>query len=417
MSILDKQTQKNSQPVFIVFIAIIIAMLLFINRSEQDKQSLPEAPISLEAYSVYSETVAMSIQSQGMVQPSTETLLVAEVQGRITEVGEDFVAGGKISKGDVLLKIDDLAYRTAVVRAKAALAKAETALAEEQGRAEVAFQDWSKHNKNSNRSEEAKSLALREPQIKESIARLNAAKADLEHALEQLKRTNVLAPYDGIIKNRFVDLGQHVSLGMNLGQCFSTEKAKVRLPIAEHKLDLIDLENNGDSTSGIILSVDLPQSSHQWSARLSHSERVIDERNRMLYLVAEIIDPYQLKKSNNNHPLRIGTFVSAKIFGKKIEGIFRIPQTVLQPDDSVWIVGDDGKLQRRVVNIIMADSEYAFINKGLHEEDKIASGYIESSVLGREVNIARLIRVPRLSPQTLTDNNVSPLRSLPADTH
>ena len=100
MSILDKQTQKKSQPVFIVFIAIIIAMLLFINRSEQDKQSLPEAPISLEAYSVYSETVAMSIQSQGMVQPSTETLLVAEVQGRITEVGEDFVAGGKISKGD-----------------------------------------------------------------------------------------------------------------------------------------------------------------------------------------------------------------------------------------------------------------------------------------------------------------------------
>ena len=113
--------------------------------------------------------------------------------------------------------------------------------------------------------------------------------------LEQLKRTNVLAPYDGIIKNRFVDLGQHVSLGMNLGQCFSTEKAKVRLPIAEHKLDLIDLENNGDLTSEIILSVDLPQSSHQWSARLSHSERVIDERNRILYLVAEIIDPYQLK--------------------------------------------------------------------------------------------------------------------------
>ena len=136
----------------------------------------------------------------------------------------------------------------------------------------------------------------------------------------------------------------------------------------------------------------------------------------MLYLVAEIIDPYQLKKSNNNQPLRIGTFVSAKIFGKKIDGIFRIPQTVLQPDDSIWII-DDGKLQRRVVNIIMTDSEYAFVNKGLHEKDKIASGYIESSVLGREVNIARLIRVPRLSPQTLTDNNVSPLKYLPADAH
>ena len=208
---------------------------------------------------------------------------------------------------------------------------------------------------------------------------------------------------------------------MNLGLCFSTEKAKVRLPIAEHKLDLIDLKHNSDPSSDIILSVDLPQSSHQWSAKLSHSESVIDERNRMLYLVAEIIDPYQLRKPNNNPPLRIGTFVSAKIFGKKIDGVFRIPQTVLQPDDSVWIISDDGKLQRRVVNIIMADDEYAFINKGLYEKDKIASGYIESSVLGRKVKIARLIKIPRLSlqtsinSQTLTDNNVSSLKSLPAD--
>ncbi|MAV75593.1 MAG: hypothetical protein CL691_03120 [Cellvibrionales bacterium] len=422
MSIQPKQTHKLTQPVTIIFIAIIIATLLFINRPEQDKQSLPETPISLEAYSVFSETVEMSIQSQGMVQPSTETLLAAEVQGRIIEVGENFVAGGKISQGDTLLRIDDLAYRTAVIRAKAALAQAETELAEERGRAEVAFQDWSRHKKNSSRSEQAKQLALREPQINESIAKLNAAKADLEHAREQLKRTNVIAPYDGIIKNRFVDLGQHVSLGMNLGLCFSTEKAKVRLPIAEHKLELIDLKQSGDSSPEIILSVDLPQSSHQWSARLSHSEGVIDERNRMLYLIAEIIDPYQLKNPNNNPPLRIGTFVSAKIFGKKIDEIFRIPQTVLQPDDSVWIIGDDGKLERRAINIIMTDSEYAFINEGLYEKDKIASGYVESSVLGREVNVARLIKIPNLSPQTsinsqsLTENNFSSLKTLSADT-
>ena len=246
-----------------------------------------------------------------------------------------------------------------MVRAEAALAQAKTQLAEERGRADVAFRDWSRHQKNNNRSEEAKQLALREPQITEAIAILNAAKADLEQANEQLKRTDIIAPYDGLVRSRMVDLGQHVSLGMNLGLYFSTEKAEVRLPIAEHKLALLEMDRKDHSPSEIILSIDLPQSSPQWSAKLSRAESVIDERNRMLYLVAEILDPYQLKSSDKKLPLRVGSFVSAKIIGKKIDNVFRVPQAVIQSDDSVWIINDNGQSQRREIKIIMTDSDYA----------------------------------------------------------
>ncbi|MDG2472162.1 MAG: efflux RND transporter periplasmic adaptor subunit [Pseudomonadales bacterium] len=420
MSIQAKQLYPLIQPIVIVIIAIGIAIMLYISRPEQEKQALPETPLSLDAYSVFGETVTMSIQSQGMVQASTETLLAAEVQGRIIEVGENFVAGAQVSRGEILLKIDDLSYRTAVVRAEAALAQAKTQLAEERGRADVAFRDWSRHQKNNNRSEEAKQLALREPQITEAIAILNAAKADLEQANEQLKRTDIIAPYDGLVRSRMVDLGQHVSLGMNLGLYFSTEKAEVRLPIAEHKLALLEMDRKDHSPSEIILSIDLPQSSPQWSAKLSRAESVIDERNRMLYLVAEILDPYQLKSSDKKLPLRVGSFVSAKIIGKKIDNVFRVPQAVIQSDDSVWIINDNGQLQRREIKIIMTDSDYAFISKGLSDNDKIASGYIDPSVSGRQVNIAQLIKLTPRSPKATTNSpslteistNTSPSESL-----
>lgn len=420
MSIQAKQLYPLIQPIVIVIIAIGIAIMLYISRPEQEKQALPETPLSLDAYSVFGETVTMSIQSQGMVQASTETLLAAEVQGRIIEVGENFVAGAQVSRGEILLKIDDLSYRTAVVRAEAALAQAKTQLAEERGRADVAFRDWSRHQKNNNRSEEAKQLALREPQITEAIAILNAAKADLEQAHEQLKRTDIIAPYDGLVRSRMVDLGQHVSLGMNLGLYFSTEKAEVRLPIAEHKLALLEMDRKDHSPSEIILSIDLPQSSPQWSAKLIRAESVIDERNRMLYLVAEILDPYQLKSSDKKLPLRVGSFVSAKIIGKKIDNVFRVPQAVIQSDDSVWIINDNGQLQRREIKIIMTDSDYAFISKGLSDNDKIASGYIDPSVSGRKVNIAQLIKLTPLSPKATTNSpslteistNTSPSESL-----
>ena len=404
MSIPAKQLYQLTQPILIVIIAIGIAIMLYISRPEQEKQVLPETPLSLDAYSVFGETVTMSIQSQGMVQASTETLLAAEVQGRIIEVGKNFVAGAQVSRGEILLKIDDLNYRTAVIRAEAALAQAKTQLAEERGRADVALRDWSRHQKNNSRSDEAKQLALREPQITEAVANLNAAKADLEQAREQLKRTDIIAPYDGLVRSRLVDLGQHVSLGMDLGLYFSTAKAEVRLPIAEHKLALLEMERQDSSPSKIILSIDSPQSSQQWLAELSRAESVIDERNRMLYLVAEILDSYQLKSSGKKPPLRVGSFVSAKIIGKKIDNVFRVPQAVIQSDNSVWIINKSGQLQRREINIIMTDGDYAFISKGLYDNDKIASGYIDPSVSGRKVNIAQLIKLTPLSPQATTNS-------------
>ena len=106
------------------------------------------------------------------------------------------------------------------------------------------------------------------------------------------------------------------------------------------------MERQDSSPSKIILSIDSPQSSQQWLAELSRAESVIDERNRMLYLVAEILDPYQLKSSNKKPPLRVGSFVSAKIIGKKIDNVFRVPQAVIQSDNSVWIINKNGQLHR-----------------------------------------------------------------------
>ena len=208
-----------------------------------------------------------------------------------------------------------------------------------------------------------------------------------------------------------VDLGQHVSLGMNLGLCFSTAKAEVRLPIAEHKLALLNLNQKSHSPSKIMLTTDSPKLRQQWPAKLSRAESVIDERNRMLYLVAEIQDPYQLERSATNTPLRIGSFVSAKIIGKTINNIFRVPQSVIQSDNSVWVINNNGQLQRKKLTIIMIDSDYAFVSEGLSDNDNIAAGFIDPSVSGRKVNIAQRIRLAPLteqdlvSPQNLLESN------------
>ena len=409
MPLLSPSKRKAFRPIAIIFIALAVSYLLHLSKPESVQQTQEKMRLLIDAVEVQSETRQITVDSQGSVLPSTETELSSAVQGRIIEVADNFVAGGFVQQGDLLLRIDDLGYRTALARAQASVAAANTRLVEERGRADVAYQDWLRYKKEGKRSAEAKSLALREPQIAEASANLHAAKADLAKAEEDLARTNVIAPYDGLVRQRNVDVGQHVAIGTVLGVCFATNKIEVRLPVAEHKLALLALPAPGKKTTQatpIKLTVSLNKTEHHWLADLTRVESVIDDRSRMLYLVATVNDPYQLKKQHaNKPPLRVGTFVNAKISGKSLADIVRIPHDVLQTDSTVWLIDSNGNLQRRAVSIIANDNDYAYIDSGLASGDKIAIGYIDSGNIGSQVSVNNLIKLPKdnVSPSQVTE--------------
>lgn len=423
------------RPFLIVLVALAIAVGLYQLKPEQAQQSIESKVMLVDAIEVFNETIQLKIPSQGTVTPSTETKLSSEVQGRIIAVGKNFVAGGFVHKGDLLLRIDDLEYKTALARAQASVASAKTLLAEERGRAEVAYQDWLRYNKEGKRTKQAKSLALREPQIAEAIANLDAAKADLSKAKENLSRTNVTAPYDGLVRSRDVDLGQHVSVGTALGVCFSTAEVEVRLPVPEHKVALLNLPapNSSDSqTIAIELSVNLNEVEYRWPASLERIESVLDDRSRVLYVIAKVDDPYQLannsldsnadtdtqiSNSRQNPPLRVGTFVNASIAGITLDNIIRVPQNVLQTDNKVWLVDNNGNMYEQAVKVIASDSEFAYIASGLNNADRIAMGYVDVSIPGAKVAIANLIQLPAATPivsPSNTPNETAPNKGIPA---
>ncbi len=409
----SQSTSKRAivTPAVILMIACAIAYALYASKPEQAQQVLEQQPMLVDAIEVFRETIQLKIITQGSVVPKTETRLSSEVQGRIIEVAENFVAGGYFKQGEMLLKIDDLEYRTALKRAHASVASSKTRLAEEQGRAEVAYQDWQRNNKGGKRTAKAKSLALRKPQIAEAQANLIAAQADLEKAQENLKRTSISAPYDGLVRSRNVDLGQHVSVGSELGLYFATDSVEVRLPVPEHKLALLDIpaaSNLNQKPVLIQLSVSLNNKTFYWRAELSRVESVLDDRTRVLHVVAQVNNPYQLNNTNtqptskasassaisSNPPLRVGTFVHAEIYGKTIENIVRIPHNVLQTDNKVWLVTPEGSMYEQPVEVIANDNEYTYISSGLKDHDKIAMGYVDNSIPGTKVTIAKLIQLP-----------------------
>ena len=337
---------------------------------EEPPQTIDKKPPSMlvDVMRVHAANEKITVKAQGSVTPRTQTTLISEVSGLITEVSAAFVAGGFFSKGDVLVRIDDRNYRAEVKRAQAAVRAAETKVTRETGLADYAREDWERAQSVLRSSKAATDLAMRKPQQAEALASLEFAKADLEKREGDLDRTVIRAPYDGLVREKRADIGQFVNSGSPLAVTFSVEVAEIRLPLPDSQLPYLNLDEHElvqGRGPGVVLSANIGGQLNSWQGRIIRTEGVFDERSRVLYLVAQIDDPYNRYSQKWQHSLRMGTFVEAAIEGKQLDNVIRLPRTALRRDNKIWTVSDNDTLRPVTVEIAHADEQSVLIRSGL----------------------------------------------------
>ncbi|GAB3289254.1 efflux RND transporter periplasmic adaptor subunit [Parahaliea aestuarii] len=368
--------------------AFAVTLLLYASRPSTEIAEPAYVPVTVDVAEAVKETIRIPVQAQGTVTPLRSTRLITEVGGRITEVSDAFNVGGFVAAGDVLLRIDPRDYQTALLRAQSAVASAESLLAQEKGRAQVAEREWKKLPAGSQRSEEAKALYLRKPQLEQAEAELLAAQADLSTARDNLERSIIRAPYDALINAKSAELGQYVSPGTALADIISVDVAEVRLPIPQGKLEYLDLPGLGAYPQGadIDLYTDVGGEVNHWTAQLHRSEGVFDERSRVLYTVARIEDPYALKDPRRA-PLRVGTFVNANIRGRALPELVALPRYVLRAGNHLWVVDADNRLRDREVSILRTGGDLIYVSAGLENGDLVSLTSLDSSLAGSKVDV------------------------------
>jgi RND family efflux transporter MFP subunit len=368
--------------------AVGVSTLLFLNRPPAEIAEPEYRPVSVDVAVAVKETIQVEVQAQGTVDAVRATVLVAEVAGRITETAENFVVGGFVAEGEVLLRIDPRDYQTQLLRAQASVESAESNLVQEKGRAEVALREWQKLPSNSQRSEEARDLYLRKPQLEQAEAQLLAAMADLNTARDRLERTIIRAPYNAIIRAKHSELGQFVGAGTQLAEVFAVDQAEVRLPIPQNRLDYLSLPDVASDAPGatIDLYTDVGGQVRHWPATLHRTEAVFDPRSRVLYAVARIDDPYALRNPERQ-PLRLGTFVNANIVGRDFDDIVVLPRYVLRAGNNLWVVDDSNVLRNRQVSVLRTGGDLIYVDSGLDEGDRVSLTTLDTSLNGSRVDI------------------------------
>ena len=385
---------KFMLPMILIFGSVLLVIALVAWQKSQNTERKPEAEKAVLVDTIEAEVVSLNfaVNSQGTVRPRTETTLVAEVSGKIVSVAGEFVAGGFFHQGEVLLQIDPSDYETGLKRAEAALASRRAKLADETARSEQALKDW----KNMGKKGEPSDLGLRKPQLADAKANVSAAEADVQKARRDLERTRITVPYDGLVRQKAVDIGQYVTPGTRLGVTFAVDTAEVRLPLTNNDLNYLDLpsetevKNRDKSFPPVTLSVENGGGTSQWQARIIRTEGVVDETSRVIYAVAQVIDPYGVLGQSHQQELKIGTFVNAEIQGLPAENVVVLPRYVLRADHTILIANQDNELEILPVTVLRAEPKKVYLSQGVESGTRVVITTLDAPVPGTRLAIRGL---------------------------
>lgn len=187
--------------ILLFFTLVLSAQLLFV----QSAQAAPAPRAAIVKVSeVVEKMIAPTTWVPGTVISRNDARLAAEVAGRLEQVAE---VGSEFKKGEAIVRIDDITSRLS-------LAEAQARVVREQARVKFLKNEVSRLESLAKLNSAAKTqldLALSDRDVAES--ELQVARVQVDHAREQLSRTVIRAPFDGVVTQRMARPGERVDMG------------------------------------------------------------------------------------------------------------------------------------------------------------------------------------------------------------
>ena len=326
----------------------------------------------VDVITVQRDTVTPTIQAMGTVEPVQDVVLSPRVSGQITRRPDAFTPGGYVPEGQTLLQIDPSDYRTALQQEESDLRQAESDLQIEMGRQNVAQQDYQLLD--DTLSEANRELVLREPQLNAARSQVESARAAVEQAELNLRRTTLRAPFDAHILRRNVNVGSQVAPGDNLGRLVGLDAFWVEATVPQSKMRWLSLPDDGETGSSVrIRNRTAWEDDEHREGTLTKLVGALEDQTRMARVLIEVSDPHANAAENEDKPrLMIGSYVEAMIQARTLENVIRLNRDYVRDDETVWVMEND-TLRIRDVDIAFRDARYAYIESGLESEDQVVT--------------------------------------------
>lgn len=360
-------------------------------RTPPARVTVPYQPPLVETGTVAVHTDTFPIRIHGVVVPYREVRIAAEVTGRIVEKADRLRSGRVVNRNDRLLSIDPEPYAVAVdqfghelrqlivdqervtleteqTRELAALAEKQVALATreldrlQELRAQETLSQSTIDRAERSALDARRELVVLRQRIKQlplqhgSLgAKRDAIASQLLRAQLDLRRTEIIAPFDAIVTADMHEVGSFVETGDHLLTLQDPARFEVSCSLRSDDLFWLRASTELDPDGGEIRSAfELPEAvatvtyqtageSYSWPGRLVRAEGAgFDPATRTL-ACRVVVDQPRRDGEFGPRALVAGMFVDVEFNVAPRMELLALPRAALQPDGRVWVVAD-GKL-------------------------------------------------------------------------
>jgi len=262
-----------------------------------------EAAARVQIRAQKAEPVTRTIRIYGRTAPARTVELKAETSGRVTTIG---VERGNLAKaGQVLLKLDLRDRRARLDQARAGVSEHQSAWEAQQ---ELKTQGY-----------------VSDTQLAETRAKLETARTELTRAELDLDYMQIRAPFDGVVQERAVEIGDYVRAGDPVVTFVDNTRLIVTGSIAEQDAGFVRV---GEPATAVLVT------GEEVKGRIRYLEPVAEEATRTFTVELEIPNP--------DGDLPAGITAEMLIPGGEVLA-YRVAPSLLTLDD-------DGNLGIKTVN-------------------------------------------------------------------
>jgi membrane fusion protein, multidrug efflux system len=350
---------------------------------------VPPPPPKVVVAQPLQKPVTLYLYLTGNTAPYRSANLVARVQGYLESI--DYKDGAAVTKGTQLFGIERDIYQAQLDQAHAQLAKDQAVLGEAQVDL-TRYQTLKQQQSIANQTEEDQSFVVQQDKATVGIDQANVDTANIN-----LGFTKVLAPFDGIVTNHQVDLGNLVGASgpTTLATIVQTDPIYVNFTLSEPQF--LSIRKNNAEAGLPVSTADLKYLSTIPVEIGLQDEEGYPHKGHLDY-VSPQVDPatgtvaVRAIFENKDNALVPGLFVRVRgPIGHQDKALLTRADAIgtSQEGSYVLVVGSDNVVQRKIVKTGQSQGQLVIIESGLDPDDWVVTEGIQQAFPGAKVEPQR----------------------------
>lgn len=304
-------------------------------------KSATDAPLRVNAVVLQPQPFAETVESTGTLRAEEAVELQAEINGKVVSI--DFIEGARVKKGMLLVKLNDSDLRA--TRDRAVYGK-ELAQLQEQRFSRLLKQG-----------------VARQEEYDTALNTLNVQNAEIALIDAQMAKTEIRAPFDGVVGLRYVSEGAFVNAATRVATLQRLEKLKIDFSVPERYASRLRLGSPVEFT--------VVGASQSFSGRIYAFDPRIDASTRTVLLRA--VCP------NDEGRLLPGAFAKVRLTLSQLNAALLVPSQAVVPglnEKDVFII-ENGVAARRPVETGTRTEALVHVLSGLHPGDVVITSGLQ----------------------------------------